>query len=78
MSAERELSVRLLDVNDNVPKLIETKGFICVKKPEPILIQAEDRDEPPFSQPFTFVLGTGKKSSNWELKTIGGMEANVL
>uniref|UniRef100_A0A3Q3VQ10 Cadherin domain-containing protein n=1 Tax=Mola mola TaxID=94237 RepID=A0A3Q3VQ10_MOLML len=78
MSSEREVSVRLLDVNDNVPKLIETQAFICVKKPEPVLIQAEDGDNPPFSQPFTFILATGKKSSNWELQTIDGTEANVL
>lgn len=78
MSSEREVSVRLLDVNDNVPKLIETQAFICVKKPEPVLIQAKDEDNPPFSQPFTFILATGKKSSNWELQTIDGTEANVL
>lgn len=70
--------MRLLDVNDNIPKLTETQAFICVKKPEPIIIKAKDGDSAPFSQPFTFVLGNGKKSPNWELLNVDGTEANIL
>lgn len=75
MASERVVSVRLLDVNDNVPKLTESKVFICVKKPEPVIIKAADEDSAPFSQPFSFVLGSGKKSPNWELQGIDGTGA---
>lgn len=74
MSAERIVNVRLLDVNDNFPKLVENKVFICATKPEPVFITATDGDNPPFAQPFTFVLGSGKKSPNWDLSTVDGTE----
>lgn len=74
MFAERVVNVRLLDVNDNVPKLVESKAFVCVKKPEPVIITATDGDDPPFAQPFTFVLGSGKKSPNWDLSSVDGTE----
>lgn len=75
MASERVVSVRLLDVNDNIPKLTESKVFICVKKPEPVIIKASDGDSAPFSQPFSFVLGSGKKSPNWELQGVDGTGA---
>lgn len=77
MSSERVVSVRLLDVNDNFPKLEETKVFICVKKPEPVVLRATDKDNAPFSQPFTFTLGDGRRFSNWELTSVDGTEANT-
>lgn len=73
MSSERVVSVRLLDVNDNSPKLVESKVFICAQKPEPVVLRATDKDEAPFSLPFTFTL----KSHNWELTSIDGTEANT-
>ncbi|XP_075965601.1 cadherin-17 [Anarhichas minor] len=76
-SSERVVSVRLLDVNDNVPKLMETQAFICVKKPEPVIIKAQDTDSAPFSQPFTFAFAHGKKSPNWELKSVDGTTAKL-
>ncbi|TDH11809.1 hypothetical protein EPR50_G00064980 [Perca flavescens] len=78
-SSERVVSVRLLDVNDNFPKLMETQAFICAKKPEPIIIKAQDTDSAPFSQPFTFSFGFahGKKSPNWDLKSIDGTTAKL-
>ncbi|XP_045901580.1 cadherin-17 [Micropterus dolomieu] len=77
-SSERVVSVRLLDVNDNVPKLTESQAFICVAKNEPVIIKAEDGDSFPFSQPFTFTLSNGKKSPNWELKNIDGTTAHLI
>ncbi|XP_034730426.1 cadherin-17 [Etheostoma cragini] len=79
-SSERVVYVRLLDVNDNFPKLMETQAFICVKKPEPIIIKAQDTDSAPFSQPFTFsfVFAHGKKSPNWDLKSIDGTTAKLI
>ncbi|XP_068616231.1 cadherin-17 [Brachionichthys hirsutus] len=76
MSSERVVSIRLLDVNDNIPKLTETQAFICVKKPEPVLLKAVDGDGPPFSQPFTFSLG--KKSPNWQLIGVDGTTAKLI
>uniref|UniRef100_A0A4W6CJB6 RAD54 homolog B n=1 Tax=Lates calcarifer TaxID=8187 RepID=A0A4W6CJB6_LATCA len=69
-SSERVVSVRLLDVNDNIPRLIEKQAFICVKKPEPVIIKAQDGDSEPFSKPFTFTFAHGKKTPNWDLKPI--------
>ncbi|XP_039974065.1 cadherin-17 [Xiphias gladius] len=77
-STERVLSVRLLDVNDNFPRLTETQAFICVGKPEPVIIKAKDEDSAPFSQPFTFTLAHGKKSLNWELRSIDGTTAKLI
>lgn len=74
MSAERVVNVRLLDVNDNFPKLVENQVFICVQKPEPVIIKATDPDDPPFAQPFTFVLGSNKVSPNWDLSIVDGTE----
>ncbi|XP_029307808.1 cadherin-17 [Cottoperca gobio] len=76
--SERVLSVRLLDVNDNVPRLTESQAFICVKKPQPIILKAEDADSAPFSQPFTFAFSHGKKSPNWDLKSIDGTTARLI
>lgn len=76
-SSERVVFVRLLDVNDNIPKLTKTEAFVCVKKREPVIIKAKDGDSAPFSQPFTFLLN-GKKSPNWELRTVDGTEVNML
>lgn len=76
MSSERVVNVRLLDVNDNSPKLVESKVFICMKKPmEPVILTATDKDNAPFSQPFTFALG--RKFANWDLTSIDGTEANT-
>ncbi|XP_059196213.1 cadherin-17 isoform X2 [Centropristis striata] len=76
-SSERVVSVRLLDVNDNIPKLTETQAFICVKKSQPVIIKAQDADSAPFSEPFTFGFAHGKKSQNWELKNIDGTSATL-
>lgn len=74
-SSERVLSVRLLDVNDNIPTLVEKQAFICVKTPKPVIIKAEDGDSNPFSQPFTFALG--KKSFIWELVSVDDTSARL-
>uniref|UniRef100_H3DLZ2 Cadherin 17, LI cadherin (liver-intestine) n=1 Tax=Tetraodon nigroviridis TaxID=99883 RepID=H3DLZ2_TETNG len=77
MSAESVVNVRLLDVNDNVPRLVEKEVFICARKPEPVILTATDGDDPPFAQPFTFVLGSGKKSPNWDLSSVDGSTAKL-
>ncbi|XP_062255425.1 cadherin-17 [Platichthys flesus] len=75
MSSERVVSVRLLDVNDNIPKLIETESFICAGNPKPVILRAQDADSAPFSQPFTFAFA--KKSPNWELSRVDDTSARL-
>lgn len=72
MSSELVVHVRLLDVNDNVPKLTEDQAFICSQNPKPVLVKAQDSDSAPFSQPFTFTFAHGKKSPNWDLQIVDG------
>lgn len=77
-SSEHVVSVRLLDVNDNYPVLMESYAFICIKKPQAVIIKAQDPDSAPFSQPFTFSFAHGKKSPNWDLKAIDGSTAKLV
>ncbi|XP_028281315.1 cadherin-17 [Parambassis ranga] len=77
MSSERVVHVRLLDVNDNVPKLIEDQAFICIQNPKPVLVKAQDSDSAPFSQPFTFTFAHGKKSPNWDLQMVDDSTAEL-
>ncbi|XP_076868810.1 cadherin-17 [Brachyhypopomus gauderio] len=74
---EKEVSIRLMDVNDNIPKLQQSQGFICVKKPEPLLLTAVDADAPPFAEPFTFTVYAGRKSPNWEITPVDGTSAKL-
>ncbi|XP_043973337.1 cadherin-17 [Gambusia affinis] len=64
-SSERAVHVRLLDVNDNVPKLTKNNDFICMQNIKPLIIEANDGDADPFSAPFDFAFT--KKSPNWKL-----------
>ncbi|XP_051813310.1 cadherin-17 [Acanthochromis polyacanthus] len=77
MSAERVMHVRLLDVNDNSPKLVETQGFICIGKSKSVVIKAVDPDSDPYSQPFTFEFAKSKKSPNWKLNKIDETTAEL-
>ncbi|XP_060756900.1 cadherin-17 [Neoarius graeffei] len=75
---EREVSIQLMDVNDNYPKLQRSRGFICVKKPEPLILTAVDGDAEPFGEPFTFTLQlTNRKSQNWALVSVNGTSAKL-
>ncbi|XP_030641250.1 cadherin-17 [Chanos chanos] len=73
---ERDLSIHLMDVNDNMPKLEVTTGFICVAKMTPIVLRASDSDGAPFGEPFQFSLG--RKSPNWEVKELDGTSAHLI
>ncbi|XP_004078163.1 cadherin-17 [Oryzias latipes] len=75
--SEQSLHVRLLDVNDNYPKLIEKVAFICTKDLKPVILKAEDGDSAPFSQPFVFSFADHKKSPNWELRQIDETTAEL-
>lgn len=71
-SAERVVTVRLQDVNDNYPMLVEKDTFICMMKPQPVIIKAHDGDSAPYSEPFTFSFANPNKSPNWQLTTVDG------
>ncbi|KAF4075931.1 hypothetical protein AMELA_G00224540 [Ameiurus melas] len=75
---EREVSIQLMDVNDNYPKLKKSQGFICVKKPEPLMLTAVDGDAEPFGEPFTFTLQMARKSPNWEITPVNGTSAKLV
>lgn len=75
---EREVSIQLMDVNDNYPKLQKPLGFMCVKKPEPLMLTAVDGDAEPFGEPFTFTLQLARKSPNWELTPVNGIQTVSL
>ncbi|MEQ2275789.1 hypothetical protein XENORESO_008915 [Xenotaenia resolanae] len=74
-SSERVVHVRLLDVNDNIPKLITTSEFLCMHNLKPITIKAEDGDSDPFSRPFNFTFS--KKFANWKLTQIDDSSAEL-
>lgn len=70
MKVEKEVTVHVVDVNDNPPHLKASRAFICANDKKPVLLVAEDKDAEPFAGPFTFSLGF--KRSNWELKQVDG------
>ncbi|XP_014862605.1 PREDICTED: cadherin-17 [Poecilia mexicana] len=74
-SSERVVHVRLLDVNDNVPKLTKSNDFICMQNIKPLIIEANDADDDPFSGPFDFAFS--RKSSNWKLTKLDDSSAQL-
>lgn len=80
MQAEKEVYIRLTDVNDNVPKLVTQNTFICVQDhKKPVLLEAMDADAEPFGAPFTFSLGVkNQRSPNWEVKSNNGSATSAL
>lgn len=66
------LTLFLSDVNDNAPTLHPRSQYLEVCEssgPEPLLIEAEDRDLEPYSDPFTFELDPtqGAAGDTWKL-----------
>ncbi|KAG7316655.1 hypothetical protein KOW79_020196 [Hemibagrus wyckioides] len=57
------------DVNDNTPEINKTDLVVCDKgtKQDPVLINAIDRDEKPYSDPFTFEL-VKPNDGKWRLR----------
>lgn len=78
MSTQQVVTVNLLDVNDNIPVLSTKQAFICVKNLEPVIVKAEDGDNEPFADPFTFTLERQAKYPNWKLDKIDGADGNWL
>ncbi|KAJ8336812.1 hypothetical protein SKAU_G00380320 [Synaphobranchus kaupii] len=68
--------IQVLDENDNIPTTGEKELVICEKKGElgSVLVVAEDKDQKPFSDPFTFRLPDGHDRT-WTLKTVDDTSA---
>uniref|UniRef100_A0AAY4DMY1 Cadherin domain-containing protein n=1 Tax=Denticeps clupeoides TaxID=299321 RepID=A0AAY4DMY1_9TELE len=76
--AERDVSIQIVDVNDNIPQLVRSQAFICTKERKPVVLSARDADSAPYGEPFTFALGLKKeRSNNWELKAVDGTSATL-
>lgn len=50
--------IQVEDVNDNLPEIPTSELVLCEKQGElgSVVVVAEDKDQPPFSSPFTFSL----------------------
>ncbi|KAJ8353883.1 hypothetical protein SKAU_G00214500 [Synaphobranchus kaupii] len=75
---QKDVTVLILNVNDNIPKLTENRGFVCSKKIMPIFLYAEDKDSPPFGSPFTFIISQPRKFPNWQIETVDGTSAKLV
>lgn len=62
------------DVNDNVPVITKPDQVICSKDVtgSSILIEANDLDQKPYSDPFSFELGSGT-DGQWKITSTTGM-----
>ncbi|KAM7125991.1 cadherin-like protein 26 isoform 1-T1 [Molossus nigricans] len=77
------LMLFLSDVNDNAPTLHPRSQYLEVCEssgPEPLLVEAEDRDLEPYSDPFTFELDTtqGNAGDTWKLGESRGWSVELL
>ncbi|KAM9445354.1 cadherin-like protein 26 [Clarias gariepinus] len=75
------LVVYVGDKNDNAPHLTSNTSVMCVNKVDRVTVKAEDADAFPFSEPFTFMLGTDdqKLHSLWKLEnSIVGTETSLI
>ncbi|KAM3919449.1 cadherin-1-like [Leptodactylus fuscus] len=58
------LQVILKDVNDNAPYLEYSQIVMCLRDPDPMVIDIIDRDESPFTDPFTAEINRDARE-NW-------------
>ncbi|XP_062404703.1 cadherin-17-like [Sardina pilchardus] len=78
MQTKKEVAIHLMNVNDNVSKLVVNQSFICVKDLEtPLVIEAEDKDAEPFGGPFTLSLVESTNSTIWEFSQVNGTFAHL-
>ncbi|XP_016387488.1 cadherin-17-like [Sinocyclocheilus rhinocerous] len=74
--AKMKVTIHLLDVNDNYPKLQKTQGFICIQDMTPLTLTAVDKDADPYGEPFTFSIN--RKSPNFEIKPLDGTSVQLI
>ncbi|KAF5906420.1 cadherin-like protein 26, partial [Clarias magur] len=68
------LVVYVGDKNDNAPHLTSNTSVMCVNKVDKVTVKAEDADGFPFSDPFTFMLGTDDQ----ELQSLWKFENSIV
>ncbi|KAF7668466.1 hypothetical protein LDENG_00008050 [Lucifuga dentata] len=70
--------IQVEDINDNIPTLPTHDLVVCEKEAEvgSVLVVAEDKDQPPFSAPFTFTLGEDH-DGNWAVKKLNDTAATL-
>ncbi|KAM8945962.1 cadherin-1-like [Pelodytes ibericus] len=64
------LQITLLDVNDNGPYLDTHELSFCQKNPDPLVVPIIDRDQAPFTGPFSVELPQNAKE-NWTATVTG-------
>ncbi|XP_023696175.1 desmocollin 2-like protein [Paramormyrops kingsleyae] len=77
-SSTGTITLRIEDVNDNVPEVIKKDLILCEtnQKLGTAIVEAQDRDGPPFSAPFTFQLGSA--DGKWQLTDIKNTSAVLV
>ncbi|XP_034393783.1 cadherin-like protein 26 [Cyclopterus lumpus] len=72
--------VHLRDINDNLPRLVNSSLVLCGNKASEVMVQASDADANPFSGPFTFGLGSDEKdlAERWKLDPSYGDEGGLV
>uniref|UniRef100_A0A8C4SQ71 Cadherin 15, type 1, M-cadherin (myotubule) n=1 Tax=Erpetoichthys calabaricus TaxID=27687 RepID=A0A8C4SQ71_ERPCA len=78
-TATATVEITVLEVNDFAPELFPLTGSMChdPKKGPGLVLSAVDRDHPPHSAPFEFVLDPNypEQSQNWTINPINGTHA---
>ncbi|XP_035267848.1 desmocollin-1-like isoform X3 [Anguilla anguilla] len=65
------------DVNDNTPTIPAKEMTLCENEGvRSVLLEAEDKDDHPFSDPFTFQLGAGH-DGKWKLTDVTATSARL-
>lgn len=65
--------IQIEDVNDNMPELPDGELVLCEKDGElgSVLVVAEDKDQPPFSGPFSFQMPQDR-DDKWSVTRFNG------
>ncbi|KAJ3602040.1 hypothetical protein NHX12_029800 [Muraenolepis orangiensis] len=78
MTGTATLLLRVLDQNDNMPKLSANKSFVCMGDgPTMTNVTALDPDNEPFGGPFIFEL-LGEVKGKWSVKPSYGHQVNLV
>lgn len=68
--------IQVEDMNDHVPDILSKDLVLCGKdggEMGSVLVVAEDKDQAPFSAPFSFKLGE-KHDDKWAVKPLNSMK----
>lgn len=74
------LVIQVVDVNDNIPQIIQNDGFVCENGKDYAVIHAQDLDEPPNSIPLKFSLDPTNNpdiEKQWQIQQLDGTSINL-